>query len=447
MIAAFVVLAAAPACGPLDLPTAMSLAAVRSDELAIKHAELLGAQADEAMARAAGILPSATATLIGGVVPEAHGNILVSENSNRTLLRGLGPFGRIDVNVIQPIYTWGQLSAAKEAAQAGVQGRRFVLEDTAHQVQLRIVQVYWGVVLARRLLSLAAEVEGALKQVDQKIAESLAAADGQVTLEDKYRVAIFRGELLQRKTEAEKGLRLARAALASTLAMSEQELKLKDEPLPATPDVRVPSQDEVVRQAERERPDLKGLDQAVIAFEAQAKASWAAQLPQFFAAGTFAYSLAPNRDIQTNPWISDYFNTLALGMAVGLRQNLSFPTLHAQEKKAQSELVRVKAQREGLVRLIGLEALQAIADLQAAVDRYAAAQGALSAGRSWFRSAGLNFGAGLSDAKALVEAYTGYAKTQVDNAQATYELLVARAHLDQVSGKSLSSGEPNCVLP
>jgi len=130
-----------------------------------------------------------------------------------------------------------------------------------------------------------------------------------------------------------------------------------------------------------------------------------------------------------------------------LRQNLSFPTLHAQEKKAQSELVRVKAQREGLVRLIGLEALQAIADLQAAVDRYAAAQGALSAGRSWFRSAGLNFGAGVSDAKALVEAYTGYAKTQVDNAQATYELLVARAHLDQVSGKSLSSGEPNCVLP
>ena len=447
MIAAFVVLAAAPACGPLDLPTAMSLAAVRSDELAIKHAELLGAQADEAMARAAGILPSATATLIGGVVPEAHGNILVSENSNRTLLRGLGPFGRIDVNVIQPIYTWGQLSAAKEAAQAGVQGRRFVLEDTAHQVQLRIVQVYWGVALARRLLSLAAEVEGALKQVDQKIAESLAAADGQVTLEDKYRVAIFRGELLQRKTEAEKGLRLARAALASTLAMSEQELKLKDEPLPASPDVRVPSQDEVVQQAEHERPDLKGLDQAVIAFEEQAKASWAAQLPQFFAAGTFAYSRAPNRDIQTNPWISDYFNTLALGMAVGLRQNLSFPTLHAQEKKAQSELVRVKAQREGLVRLIGLEALQAIADLQAAVDRYAAAQGALSAGRSWFRSAGLNFGAGLSDAKALVEAYTGYAKTQVDNAQATYELLVARAHLDQVSGKSLSSGEPNCVLP
>jgi len=447
MIAAFVVLAAAPACGPLDLPTAMSLAAVRSDELAIKHAEVLGAQADEAIARAAGILPGATATLIGGVVPEARGNILFSENSNRTLLRGLGPFGRIDVNVIQPIYTWGQLSAAKEAAQAGVQGRTFALEDTAHQVQLRIVQVYWGAALARRLLSLAAEVEGALKQVDQKIAESLAAADGQVTLEDKYRVALFRGELLQRKTEAEKGLRLARAALASTLAMPEQEMKLKDEPLPASPDVRVPSQDEVVRQAERERPDLKGLDQAVIAFEEQAKASWAAQLPQFFAAGTFAYSRAPNRDIQTNPWISDYFNTLALGMAVGLRQNLSFPTLHAQEKKAQSELVRVKAQREGLVRLISLQALQAIADLQAAVDRYAAAQGALSAGRSWFRSAGLNFGAGVSDAKALVEAYTGYAKTQVDTAQATYELLVARAHLEQVTGKSLSSGEPNCVLP
>jgi outer membrane protein TolC len=446
MIAAFVVLAAAPACGPLDLPTALSLAA-RSDEVAIKNAEVVGAQADEAIARAAGILPGASVTLIGGVVPEAKGDIFSSPNSNRTLLRGLGPFGRIDVNVVQPFYTWGQLSAAKEAARAGVQGRTFAVEDTAHQIQLRIVQLYWTVALVRRLLSLAAEVEGSLRQAEQTIEKSLAAADGQVTLDDKFRVAIFRSDLGQRKTDAEKGLRLARAALAATLALPEQELKLKDEPLPGSPDVQVPSQDEVVRRAESERPDLKGLDQAVIALEAQAKASWAAQLPQFFVAGTFAYSRAPNRDIQTNPWVSDYFNTLALGLAVGVRQNLSFPLLHAQEKKAQSELIRVKAQREGLERLLSLQALQAIADLQAAVDRYAAAKGALSAGRSWFRSASLNFGAGVSDARALVEAYTGYAKTQVDNAQATYELLLARAHLDQVSGKSLSSGEPNCVLP
>ncbi len=446
MIAALVVLAAAPSCGPVDLQTAVALAAARSDEVAIKYAELLGAQADQAIAKAAGILPLSSATFILGPAPEAHGTIENSTNTNRSLA-GLGPFIRFDLNVVQPLWTWGQLSGAKEAAQAGVQGRTLAVEDMLHQVQLRVLQTYWSAALARRLLALAAEVEGALKDVDRRIADSLAAADGQVTLEDKFRVAIFRGDLGQRKSEAEKGLHLARAALAATLAMPEPELQLKDESLPASPDVRVPKQEEVFQQAQRDRPDLKALDQLIAAAEAQAKASWATQFPQLFVAGNFTYSRAWNRDLQFNPWVRDDFNTLGFGVAVGLRQNLAWPLLLAQQKKAESEWVRAKTQREGLARLVGLQALQALADLQAAVDRHAATQGALSAGRSWFRSAGLNFGAGVSDARALVEAYTGYAKTQVDSAQATFELLIARAHLDQVSGKSLASGEPKCVLP
>ncbi len=448
MIAAFVVLAAAPSCGPLDLQTALALAATRSDEVAIKQAELLGAQADQAIAKAAGILPLSSATFVVGPSPEAHGTYLEPNPgyTNRRIV-GLGPFIRFDLNLVQPIYTWGQLSAAKEAAQAGVEGRSLAKEDALHQVQLRVLQTYWGIALARRLLALAAEVEGALNDADRQIAESLAAADGQVTLEDKYRVTIFRAELAQRKSEGQKGLRLARAALAATLATPEATLALKDEPLPASPDVHVPTEVAVSEEAQRGRPDLRALDQAALAVEAQAKASWAAQLPQLFAAGTFTYSRAWNRDIQLNPWIRDDFNLLAGGVVVGLRQSLSFPTLHAQERKAQAEVLRLKAQKEGLARLVVLQAAQALADLQAAVDRRAATQAALSAGRSWFRSAGLNFGAGVADARGLVEAYTGYAKSQVDGAQATYELLLARGHLDQVMGRSLASGEATCVLP
>jgi outer membrane protein TolC len=446
MIVALVVLAATPSCGPLDLQTALALAAVRSDEVAIKQAEFVGAQADQAIAKAAGILPLSSAMFLVGPAPEAHGNILQSTSTNRSF-RGLGPFIRVEVNAIQPIWTWGQLTAAREAAQAGVEGRSLAKEDTLHQVQLRVLQTYWGIALARRLLSVSSEVEGTLNDVDRKIAESLAAEDGQVTLEDRYRVTIFRSELLQRKSEAQKGLRLARAALSATLAMSEPELRLKDESLPRSPDARVPNETEVTQEAQRNRPDLKALDQVVVALQAQAKASWAAQLPQVFVAGTFAYSRAWNRDIQQNPWINDYFNTLSAGAALGLRQNISFPLLHAQERKAESDVVRARSQREGLARLVSLQAAQALADLQAAVDRHAATDSAVNAGRSWFRSAILNFGAGLSDARGLVEAYTGYVKAQVDDAQATFELLVARGRLDQVIGKSLASGDRTCVLP
>ncbi len=442
----FAALVAAPLpCGPLDLPTALSLASARSDEVAIKNGELLAAEADRAIARAAGILPSATATFVMGLVPAAHGNIVESSNSNRGLQEA-GLFGRLDVNLVQPLWTWGQLTAAKNAAQAGVRGKQLLVQDTEHQVQLRVVQLYWAAALGRKLLHLAEEVEGALRDVEKKIADSLAAADGQVTQEDKFRVAVFRAELEQRRGEARKGLQLARVGLAATLAIDEPELRLKDEALPSQPDLQFPDREAAMHEAELARPDLLALDQAMAALESQARATRAAELPQIFAAGTFAYSRAPNRDIQTNPWISDPFNTLTIGAVVGLRQNLALPMLSAQASKAEADLATARRQRQGLARLVSVQTEQAVAELTAAVDKAKATQAAVSAGRSWFRTAGLNFGLGVTDARALLEAYTGYIKTQLDSAQAVYELLLARGRLDQVTGRALSRGDSTCVL-
>jgi outer membrane protein TolC len=449
MIAVLAAALAAPLpCGPLDLATALSLAVVRSDEVAIKQAEVVGAEADRAIARAAAFFPGSTATLIAGPAPGARGDLFNPRAgyTNRGLTE-VGPFGRIDINLVQPLWTWGQLSSAKEAAAAGVRGRELARDETTHEVQLRVLQLYWGVVLARRLLNLAAEVENAVKDMEKRIADSLAAADGQATQEDKFRVAIFKTEIEQRKTDAQKGLQLARIALAATLALRESELQLRDEDLPARPEVPVPEREEAFREAQRARPDLLALDQATQALDAQERASHGAQLPQLFAAGTFAYSRAPNRDIITNPWIRDDFNLLAFGVVIGLRQNLSFPLLHAQAEKASAELAKVRRERDGLARLVGLQTEQAVAELSAASNRQRATQAALSAGRSWFRSAGLNFGLGVSEARAVIEAYSGYIKSQIDNAQATFELLVARGHLDQVTGKALAQGESKCVLP
>jgi outer membrane protein TolC len=323
-----VVLAAPLPCSPLDLPSALSLVSARSDEVAIKQAAVAGAEADRALARALGILPVATATVITGPVPEAHGNQIVSYNSNRSL-DGLGPFVRVDVNVVQPLWTWGQISAAKQAAQAGLEARELLVQDTLQQVQLRVIQSYWGISLATKLLSLADEVKNALVQVDETIAEALAKQTGEITQEDKYRVAIFHSEVSQKTSEAEKALRLARVALAAMLGIDEAELKLREEPLPALAAQPLPAREETIQKAVHSRPDLRALDKAVEALQSQLAASHGAQLPQFFAAGAFTYAYAPNRDIQHNPWIRDDFNVLAAGLVIGLRQNLASPSAGA----------------------------------------------------------------------------------------------------------------------
>ena len=440
-----VAMAAAPApCGPLDLPTTMALAAARSDEVALSRAEVATAEAVRAIARAIGILPMSTATLLVGPSPEAHGTVVESENSNRKIA-GLGVFTRVDVTLVQPLY-WGQISSGKRAAEAGVQARESLVNDTLQQVGFRVLQAYWGVSLAKRLLAISDDVKAALADADKRISEELSRQSGEVVQEDKYRVAIFRAEILQRTAEAEKGGSLGRVAISAMLAIPEPELVLKDEPLPTLEQQPTPSREQAILSAEQARPDLRALDQGVKALEAQADANRAALWPQIFAAGTFSWAWASNRDRQTNPWVNDEFQHFSGGLGVGLRQNLSIPLLSSQVQKAEAELSSLRRKREGLARLIEAQTEQALADLRAASEKHAATQAGLSAGRSWFRAAGLNFNIGVTDARGLIDAYAAYVKSQADGAQATYELLLARGHLDQVTGKPLITGESTCAL-
>ena len=233
-LALFQLLSATPQCGPLDLPGSIARALHSSDEVAIRQAELYGADADLSLAKAAQWFPQATVTVIGGPAPDAHGNVLNFMGQDNRTISELGPFVRVDASAIQPLWTWGQLSAARDAARAGVSARTLLVHDQAARVQVRVVDLYWGIALAHRLLDLAADVENALDKADQTIADALASNDGSVGLDDKYRVAVFRGQLGVRRADAAKGLAMARAGLAATLAMPEPELKLKDEALPTT---------------------------------------------------------------------------------------------------------------------------------------------------------------------------------------------------------------------
>jgi outer membrane protein TolC len=432
-LATLMLMGALPPCGPLDLDTARALAAERSDEVAIREAELASAHVDESLARALRIIPSATATLITGPSPEARGNVVESRESNRSL-KGLRPFGRIDVNVVQPIYTWGRLDAASDAAAAGVKAREELVVDTTSQVQLRVTQLYWGVSLARRLLGIAADVEKALAEADRHIAKSLESEDGEVSPADRYRLDVFRGILRGREAEAQKGLELARIAMAATLGLPPARLALKDEALDP-PEGDLPDAAAVLADAERQRPDLRALDQAIRARDAEVRAEQGAMKPQFFAAGLFSYGYAPNRDIQLNPWVHDDFNVFNFGAVLGLRQDLSFPMLSARAKKAAAEKAVLERQRAGLVRLVQVQVDGAVAELKAARARLAAAKSALGSGRSLFRSVGLDFAAGVIEAKSLIEAYALYVESQVGAAQAAYDLAVARGRLALVAGE------------
>lgn len=437
-------LTAASGCGPIDLDAAISLAASRSDEVAIRESAVAVAQADLALARALWVIPSGSAILLAGPAPAAHGNVLNSPNSNRSFT-DLGPFGRIDVQITQPVFTWGRLEAATDAARAGLRARSFMVDDQLAQVQARIIQLYWGVALARRTLDIAGDVERAMVEVDQRIDTSLARGDGAFTQADRYRVNHFHGVVRQRKADAKEGYDLARAGLSATLRLHPENLVLKEAALEPA-DEPVPGAEAVRARAAANRPDLKAIGEAIAAREAEVRAAEAEVKPQIFLGGLFGFAYAPNRDLQTNPWVHDDFNFLSIGLAVGARQDLAFPLLLAKADKARAERAELERQRDALLELVTAQSDAVLADLHAAADRLVAARSTLSSGRSWFRAAGLDFAAGVIDPRDLLDAYTGYVESQAWFAKASYDVLVARARLALVTGELPRKGEPLCDL-
>lgn len=477
LVALLALTVAAPTCGPLDLQTAQALALARSDEVGIKRSELAAAEADRAVATSIRWLPEFSANVGAGVVPGARlvdtvhadpvptpippNSVIVNnrligvrtdqkdvtdaEGTNRGL-GDLGPFVRVEINALQPIFTWGRIDAANDAADSGARARKFLVDDTANAIRTRVVQLVMGIRLTTRLLAIAADVQGALKEADVRVQKSLKANDGEITPEDRYRIEIFRSQLTQRIADGERALRVARVGLAATLAMEPDQLQLRDDPLPDTAQVRPPDLAAALADSDRQRPDLKALDNGILAKEADVRASRAELFPQVGIIGQFAYSRAPGRDTITNPYIGDYFNALTIGAVLGIKQNLSFWTVITRTNKKEAELDTLRKQRAGAVRAIHVEVETAVADLNAAITKREASAKAVAAGRSWFRSATLNFGIGVGDGRDLIDAYRGFAEAQYGDAQATFDLLAAQARLEQVTGRMPPAPELNCQM-
>ena len=458
LVALLALTVAAPTCGPLDLPTAQALALARSDEVGIKRSELAAAEADRAVAQAIWFLPEFYANVPVGVVPGAtlrtgpngqkdQNDITAIETGSNRGLTDLGAFVRVEVNALQPLWTWGRLKAATDAAAAGAEARKFLVDDTANAIRTRVLQLVMGIRLATRLLSIGADVQNALKEADTRVQKSLKANDGEISPEDRYRIEIFRSQLTQRIADGERAVQVARVGLAATLALEPAQLQLRDDPLPDTAQIRPPNLEAALADAASMRPDLKALDKGIVAKEADVRASRAELFPQLGLVGQFAYSRAAGRDTITNPYVGDYFNALTIGAALAIRQNLSFWTVITRTNKKDAELDTLRKQRAGALRGIRVEVETAVADLNAAITKREASAKAVAAGRSWFRSATLNFGVGVGDGRDLIDAYRGYAEAQYGDAQATFDLLAAQARLEQVTGRMPPTPELNCQMP
>jgi len=415
----------------IDLPTAIKKALEVSPEVREARAKVLFAQAqrDEALGNR---WLQVQVNTIFSAVPRARGDQIYSPDTS-TSLSGLGPFLRTDLLGIQPLETFGKLTEYIKAARKGIEVEEAGLELKADEVILKVKEIYYGLQLALDSQELVGEAHGLVQEALEKIEKRLKLEDSSATQMDLYKLQSALGMVEGLKSEADKGVSLAQAALYTVCGLDDPA------PFPAQKhleQVEMKLDDLVAYQdsASAKRPEMKQLKAGLEALDSLVNAARAARYPTIYLAGFFRAATAPNRTDIKNPFIDDDFNTVTGGAALGLMWELNFGIHKAKIEQAKAEQLKLKAKEAFAQMYLPLEVTQAYLEVKAAQEQIEATRKSYKAARRWFLAASSNFDLGLVESKEVNDAVLQYANQRAEYFKAIHKHNLGWAKLLKVAG-------------
>ena len=419
-----------------NLPTWIHGALAAAPKMDVARSEVAISERDLGTAQAARFLPEFNALSVNGFAQRARGT--VNDPLDSTSVRAYGPFTQVEVQFVQPLFTWGKISSSIEAAANAVEARMAAGERTAVGTVEEAKELYFNVLLARTLFGIVEETANGFDDALETARQRRDDGDADITELDILYLRVGRAEIKKQLPRLEIGARLALEALRI----------LGGEPRTAPVDVAERFLDPVpatIREIEyydaelfEQSPDWKRLQFGLAAQTNQREVAEADYYPSFFLSGTFAYSYAPQRQRQLNPFAWDQFNYLrGPGGVLGVRWPLNFHMTAARVATAQAEVEKLEAQSRRARTGLRLELQQAYDGVTQAREALDALEDGRKAGRAILTLAVTNFDIGIGDASEILQALGNYARISSSYYEAVKEYDMALARLTRVTGEEV----------
>lgn len=377
-------------------------------------------------------LPQINAQVLAGPSPSFSGDALNSSVDYSSW----GVATSAQVELIQPLYTFGAISklrAAAQAAQEAEEGRHNREELTIAQ---EIAKLYYGYQLAFELRELSRDLleqlRGALEE-GQKLRKQK--KKGAPSLTDLERLNVYIAELTARFEEAQKFMDLAKLGMAVEVgSYGAAQIRWRRASL-KRPDFVLKDLDHYVELAKSQRPEHKALQKEVEARRLFWEASQSQRWPQIFAGARYNYAFSNVSEDQPSRFASDEFNQHSGAVGVGLRWQLFSPVQAAKVAEARAEYLKTEGKNRILDRSLQAEVEKNWRELRflqgAAEQRELAEQSA----RRVFLDMYSGFALGTQKAKDLLEALALWAQMKKSRLDIVYEERLAVVRLQASLGK------------
>ncbi|MDZ7694380.1 MAG: TolC family protein [Balneolaceae bacterium] len=350
-------------------------------------------------------------------------------------------FTRAEVQAVQPIFAWGALGNAVEAAKAGAKAAEYEFQSQKAGLEIRLYELYYSHVLAEEVNRLVDEAQGQIDRIEKQIDEKVDQEDSDIDQSDVFKFRVFKSEFAMRAAEMRENIKYIRSvwnyvlqADASTYYEPEQQFL---DPVAN----KIEALTYYKSQALEQRAELKGIEAGIDAAEHGIQATKAQNLPTLFLGITGSYANTPNRPRQDNPFIINNSNYASAGVGFGIRQNLDFLSAKADVERRRIQHRQAKFLRSAAVDGIMLEISERYKNASVSEVKVEKTDEALVTSKKWLRQEQLDYDFGIGDTKDLIEAMQKELELRLQLKQRTFEFNKDMAELYRAAGLPLTALE------
>jgi len=376
-----------------------------------------------------------------GVAPPLTGTVIYPQSNlysrNITGLGGLQPFFGFGINGVVPLYTFGKIDSAREAAQASVRVSEWDMEKARQAMHLDVRRAYYGLQLARDARDVVADALDRLDKAIRGIKEKIARGDTSVSDVDKLRLEAFRQEVSAQALQAPKGEAYALAALRFMTGI-ETGFDVPDEPL-RRPDRPLAAIAQYLEAARIFRPDVNMARAGIVARRAMVAYNLAKLFPDFGLGLGADFLSTPGAVPQNDVFANDPFNHFYYYFGFGLKWSLDLLPQAARMEQAESQLDEARA-LERLAFSNGVyEVEKAYADAVEANGREEAWDKAEHIAKQWISTVQDSVDVGSGDERTLLDPLRVYGNARVQHLYALMDCNVTMSSLALASGWDASA--------
>jgi len=423
----------------LGAPEAMSLEDVLKSTIAT-NGQIQESLADVEAARAqlgqahAAMWPKASATVIAAPIFEEKGNA-VSSTSN---WNKWGPFVTGGIQIVQPIYTFGQIGSYKKAAEHQIIAKTELASAKRDEMIVTAKEFYYSYQMANEMEALVDDLVSFLEEAVNTAEENQKAkkkGSAAVKPHDIFRLKTALEDLRQKKLYAAQGKQTAARAVSWVSGVPDAKVASK---VLKAESFEKKTLEECMAIAKAKRPEFKALSAGQTARLALRDAKRAQSYPVLFVGAFGEAGWSPVREKQNSIFAMDPFNRVQGGAGVGLKFDLEFARHSAEAAEQEAEAMKLKAKESYAVPGIELQVKKAYWEFEQAVAGMEVAERRKALGKKWFVQSAMGWSIGITQAKDLLEALEGNGLAKKNYVETLFALNMALARLSLAVGEELT---------